>query len=125
MTHCRFPSPSRAALALCAAWLAMAPAAQAQHAHAPAASVPGESTAAFEAGMQKMMKDMRQPYTGDADKDFVAHMLPHHRAAVDMAQVELQHGKDPELRRLAEDIVKAQEKEIAFMKAWQARQGAR
>jgi uncharacterized protein (DUF305 family) len=35
-----------------------------------------------------------------------------------MAKVELAHGKDAKLRKLAEDIVKAQEAEIADMQAW-------
>lgn len=61
---------------------------------------------------------MVQP-TGDADMDFVNNMLPHHQGAVDMARVELAHGKDLELKKLAQDIIDAQQKEIAFMKAWQ------
>jgi uncharacterized protein (DUF305 family) len=69
----------------------------------------------------KMMTAMHAaPMTGDADKDFVAMMIPHHQGAIDMAKVELKYGKDPQLRAMAEDIVKAQEKEIAEMQQWQA-----
>jgi uncharacterized protein (DUF305 family) len=81
------------------------------------------SSKAFEAAMQKMHQGMMVGYTGDADVDFVKGMLPHHQGAVDMANIELQYGKDPELRKLAEDIVKAQESEIAFMNAWLAKHG--
>lgn len=83
------------------------------------------STKAFQQGGEKMMKDMDAPYTGNADKDFVAHMIPHHQGAVSMAQVELKYGKDPEMRKMARDIIKAQQKEIAFMKKWQARHGVK
>jgi uncharacterized protein (DUF305 family) len=83
------------------------------------------SAEAFRQGGEKMMKDMDRPYTGDADKDFVAHMIPHHEGAVHMAQVQLKYGKDPELRKMARDIIQAQQKEIAFMKKWQARHGVK
>ena len=59
-------------------------------------------------------------YTGDADRDFVAHMIPHHEGAVEMAKVELKYGKDAKLRKLAKDIIAAQDREIAFMKQWLA-----
>ena len=79
------------------------------------------STRAFKAADEKMMKDMNRPMTGNADQDFVAGMLPHHGGAVDMARVEIQYGKDPEMLRLARAVIAAQEKEIALMKAWQAK----
>jgi uncharacterized protein (DUF305 family) len=84
----------------------------------------GQSHAAdqdMKSGMDKMNRDMgAAPMTGDADRDFVAMMIPHHQGAIDMAQTELRHGKDPGLRRLATDIVAAQRKEIAMMRRWQA-----
>jgi uncharacterized protein (DUF305 family) len=77
------------------------------------------------AAMKTMNDAMMVPSTGNADQDFVAMMLPHHQGAVDMAKVELQYGHDPELRRLAQSIVTAQEKEIALMRTWQAKHPAR
>lgn len=76
------------------------------------------STKAFEDANAKMHKDMAIPYSGDTDADFVRSMIPHHQGAIDMAKVELAHGKDPEIRKLAEAVIKAQEAEIAEMQAW-------
>jgi uncharacterized protein (DUF305 family) len=78
---------------------------------------------AFMDAMQAMMHNMEMGSRGDADEDFVMMMVPHHQGAIDMAKVELQYGKDPMLRNLAQSIISAQEKEIAEMKEWQVQHG--
>ena len=87
---------------------------------APAANE-APSTKAYRDAMAKMDQAMNVPYTGNADRDFVAGMIPHHQGAIDMAHVELQYGKDPALRKLARGIIAAQRKEIVFMQQWQAK----
>jgi uncharacterized protein (DUF305 family) len=79
------------------------------------------STKEFRAADHSMMSGMSGvEYTGDADHDFVAHMIPHHKGAVAMAKVELKYGKDTKLRALAKEIIASQDKEITFMKQWLA-----
>jgi uncharacterized protein (DUF305 family) len=83
----------------------------------PAASDPA-STKDFKVAHMKMMEDMHMEFTGNSDVDFVQGMIPHHQGAIDMAKVQLQHGRDPELRKMAQKIISDQEKEIAEMQAW-------
>jgi uncharacterized protein (DUF305 family) len=68
------------------------------------------------AAMNKMMADMTVKPSGDVDRDFVEMMVPHHQGAVDMAKAELKYGHNEQLRRLAQDIVATQQREITVMR---------
>jgi uncharacterized protein (DUF305 family) len=78
----------------------------------------GPSSQAYNAANIKMHAGMDITFSGNADVDFVKGMIPHHAGAVDMAKAVLAYGKDPEIKTLAEGIIKAQEEEIAQMQAW-------
>lgn len=83
----------------------------------------GPASTAYAAANAKMHQDMDITFTGDADADFVHGMIAHHQGAIDMAKVVIEYGKDPAIRKLAEEIVTAQEGEIAFMREWLASSG--
>jgi ribosomal protein L16 Arg81 hydroxylase len=68
------------------------------------------------AAMRKMMADMMIKPSGDIDRDFVEMMVPHHQGAVDMAKTELEYGRNARLRRLAQQIVATQQREITVMR---------
>ena len=61
--------------------------------------------------------------TGNTDVDFAMMMRVHHQSAVTMAEAELQNGKDPQMRAMAKDIIRAQKKEIAVFDKYLAKRG--
>ncbi|GGH15134.1 hypothetical protein GCM10007036_14920 [Alsobacter metallidurans] len=72
-------------------------------------------------GMNEKMQGMKP--ANDPSMDFVMMMKPHHQAAVEMAQAYLKYGTDPKLKRMAQDVVSNQKKEIKEMTAWEKRHG--
>jgi uncharacterized protein (DUF305 family) len=77
------------------------------------------STKGYKAAMMKAMEGKpMMKFTGDADLDFMSHMRSHHQGAVNMAKVVLANGKDSDVKKMAQDIVTAQEKEIVAIDAW-------
>lgn len=89
----------------------------------PGAAGPGVAgDGAFARGLDAAMRRMHEAMggatpTGDADRDFLRAMIPHHEGAVEMARLLLISGRDALTRRLAEDIIASQQAEIAAMKA--------
>lgn len=89
-------------------------------------AIPADATASTRAYIEAndvMHMGMAIEFTGDADVDFAKGMIPHHEGAIAMAQIVLEHGEDPKTRALAEEIIAAQESEIAFLRNWLAERG--
>ncbi|MBA4222574.1 MAG: DUF305 domain-containing protein [Methylobacterium sp.] len=112
-----------ASLGLAGAALAQGHQGHGSHGAATPAAADSAATKDYKAANDKMHKEMGISFSGDADVDFARGMIPHHQGAVDMAKVVLAHGKDPELRKLAEGVITEQEKEIAFLRDWLKKRG--
>jgi uncharacterized protein (DUF305 family) len=105
-------------VALAVSGLAVPMAAQAQsggHAHMNTGQAPKDMHASM-MNMQQQMDSVKA--SGDTDYDFALMMRIHHQGAVDMAQMELDKGKDPQLQAMAKEIIAAQKKEIAQFDQW-------
>jgi uncharacterized protein (DUF305 family) len=79
---------------------------------------------AYREAMDRMHEAMAAlEYSDNADVDFARGMIPHHQAAIDMARIAIEHGQDPEIRQLAEEVIEAQEREIRQLEEWLSRHG--
>lgn len=74
----------------------------------------GMSDSALGMDMNPAQLERAEPF----DRAFIDAMIPHHQGAVAMAKQLLEHGEQPGLRKLGTDIIGAQTKEIAQMRAW-------
>jgi uncharacterized protein (DUF305 family) len=90
--------------------------AQHDHSSTSAGRVEAAYLAENNAAMDKMMAGMEAKPSGDVDRDFVSMMIPHHQGAIEMAVALLKHGKNEQLRRIAQEIIVDQQQEIAAMK---------
>ncbi|UYZ64878.1 DUF305 domain-containing protein [Hymenobacter weizhouensis] len=79
----------------------------------------------FQAAMTASMKPMMAPMTpsGDVDRDFAMMMTVHHQSAVDMAQLEVAQGTDAELKKMAQQMITEQQKEIQQFNDWLKQHG--
>jgi uncharacterized protein (DUF305 family) len=84
-----------------------------------------DSQKAYLRANNKMHGGMMADIPEDADEAFMAGMIPHHQGAVDMAKIALEHGKDPEVRALAQKVIAAQQAEIKEMQAWLNKRGVK
>ena len=97
----------------------------AQHPSEPAGAAAPAHVAEYHAAMTGMHGDMMKGIQlQNPDAAFAAGMLPHHQGAVKMAEIQLKYGRDNRLRELAQDIIRSQSAEIAFMKRWQEKHSA-
>ena len=108
------PLPSGVILLLLVSSLAVT--ALTQRSHVPSAN---DAWSDLTTIMEKMHLNMASVKpSGVSDRDFVALMVPHHQAAIEMAKSELLNGNDAQMRRLAQEIIADQQSEIELMRLW-------
>ena len=73
-------------------------------------------TREMNSAMDRMMGAMQVRPSGDVDRDFAAMMIPHHQGAIGMAIAELRYGSNPQLMRIAQEIIVDQQQEITAMR---------
>ncbi|MDO9002574.1 MAG: DUF305 domain-containing protein [Aquabacterium sp.] len=89
--------------------------------HKGADMKPGHDHGSTEMGesMHKGMQSMQEmKMSGDVDKDFATMMKMHHQQALEMAKVEIEHGKSAQLKAMAKKMIKDQTKEIGQLDKW-------
>ena len=125
------PIQAKCLVPLVALWLASVPAqAQTTPAMAHSASMPMGQMQKGAAGSHDMKASMmmgmdgmqKMTMSGNTDEDFAMMMKLHHQQALNMAEMELAHGKSPEMKSMAKQIIVAQKKEIAQFDKWLGKQ---
>lgn len=96
--------------------------------------IAGSASSSIAADQKTMAGDMRDPFMqaemqmhdammmkakdADPSRAWTLKMIEHHRGAIAMSKIVLQHDPDPEIRKMAEKTIAKQEKEIGEMQAW-------
>ena len=84
----------------------------------PAGDLSGHQAALMQGMVVTIGQMMQGIMADDADVAFACGMIPHHQAAINMAEAELEYGDDSEMKEMARTIIEAQSKEIKQLTDW-------